>query len=75
VIDGNLVPQKRITTAYELIDWVRMNGQSLSQDSILQTIELIEDWFPPALRELAFHIDAFSKDIILAFCDEEFRDP
>jgi hypothetical protein len=52
-----------------------MNGQSLSQDSILQTIELIEDWFPLALRELAFHIDAFSKDIILPFCDEDFRDP
>ncbi|PVF98589.1 hypothetical protein CPB86DRAFT_704949 [Serendipita vermifera] len=68
-------PHKRITTAYELIDWVRMNGQTLSQDSILQTIELIEEWFPPALRELAFHLDAFDKDAILLLCDENLGDP
>jgi nucleolar pre-ribosomal-associated protein 1 len=45
------------TTAYDLVDWIRLSGRSISASELLRMIELVQAWYPPALRELILQVD------------------
>lgn len=51
------LPSARQTTAYELVDWVRLLGCTLTSNDIARLVSTIERLHPSALNALVCHID------------------
>lgn len=48
---------KRASTAYDLIDWVRLGGHRMTVTSALRVIKVVEKWYPPAVLDVILQID------------------
>ena len=47
----------RVTSAYELVDWLRLIDQPLRSSEIMRLVLIIHRYHPPALKELAWAIN------------------
>jgi len=49
--------EKSSSTAYDLIDWIRLGGRRITSTSALRIIKVVEKWYPPAISDLILQID------------------
>lgn len=46
-----------VTTAYDLIDWIRLSAKQISSQELVRMIDLVQRWCPSALRALILQMD------------------
>jgi hypothetical protein len=50
--------EKKSSTSYDLIDWIRLSGRRITSTSALRIIKVVEKWYPPAISDLILQIDS-----------------
>ncbi|KAF8665731.1 hypothetical protein AX16_000179 [Volvariella volvacea WC 439] len=61
-----------VTSAYEIVDWVRISDAPISESQHLRLASVIESLHAPALRQLAENLDVRNNKLIWAVFGKEY---